>query len=224
MKEILVARNAFALTLTSSAVAKSVTRRGIPPGQRDRVDLIEELSGTLAIAAPAHPEHESIRGQGCPAPRTPSRRNSGFQATWADGWAAATSASRRAAVPTGTVDLPTTSDPLLQMGDQGGDGRIHVAQIGGTGSVHLRGADGQEVHPGGCGVGEVARETQPTARERVAEEGLEARLEEMRVPGPQGRHLGLIQVDPDHIVPEGRHGGGMNSAEVAAADHRNAHL
>jgi hypothetical protein len=49
----------------------------------------------------------------------PSRRNSGFQArrTWAPAGAADCIASRRrAAVPTGTVDLPTTSASEVRCG------------------------------------------------------------------------------------------------------------
>ena len=41
----------------------------------------------------------------------PSRRNSGFHASSAPGTFSPTSSASRAAVPTGTVDLPTTSSP-----------------------------------------------------------------------------------------------------------------
>ena len=43
MNEILVARNEFAATLTSSAVAKSVTTSGVPVSRIGCVDLAQDL-------------------------------------------------------------------------------------------------------------------------------------------------------------------------------------
>ena len=58
MNEILVARNAFAETFTSSAVAKSVTMRGVPVVDRRGVHLVER--GDRGLVARAHAVHESI--------------------------------------------------------------------------------------------------------------------------------------------------------------------
>ncbi len=46
----------------------------------------------------------------------PSRKNSGFQAKSAPGFLAFNLINNRCAVPTGTVDLPTTSEPGLACG------------------------------------------------------------------------------------------------------------
>ncbi|CAB4606484.1 unannotated protein [freshwater metagenome] len=46
----------------------------------------------------------------------PSRKNSGFQAKSAFGFTAINRSRNLAAVPTGTVDFPTTKDPALTSG------------------------------------------------------------------------------------------------------------
>ena len=106
MKLILVARNEFAATLTSSAVAKSVTITGVPPSitgsKADR-----SICSAHSLATPK----TSRSGRRVSSTAKPSRRNSGFQASSTSGWGAR-SASTFAictAVPAGTVDLPTTS-------------------------------------------------------------------------------------------------------------------
>ena len=46
----------------------------------------------------------------------PSRKNSGFQARSAFGFTEINKSRNRAAVPTGTVDLPTTNEPAFTIG------------------------------------------------------------------------------------------------------------
>ena len=106
MNEIFVARNEFAATLTSSAVAKSVTTTGVP----------DAITGANAVRSTASADSDctpNTSRSGCRVSSTakPSRRNSGFQATStsSDGASARTSSDIRCAVPAGTVDLPTTS-------------------------------------------------------------------------------------------------------------------
>ena len=106
-KEILVARKAFAATFTSSAVAKSVTTSGTP------ASIIGAKKSRSCFSARPSSTPMTMRS-GCWVSLTakPSRRNSGFQASSASAPAGASSAIRaatRPAVPTGTVDLPTTS-------------------------------------------------------------------------------------------------------------------
>src|SRR5690349_4737773 len=111
MKLILVARNAFAATLTSSAVAKSVTTSGTSRSSvtaRSKTPLCAAASTSLA-----HSERTpaTIRlGRSTSSTAYPSCRNSGDQATSTPSVGSAslaTSCSTQAAVPTGTVDLPT---------------------------------------------------------------------------------------------------------------------
>ena len=98
-----MARKAFAATLASSAVSSSVTKNGVPsaicwaytcrrtPSAQGDVTPATILSGARASAT-----------------AEPSRRNSGFHASSAPRHAPASSAARPRAVPTGTVDFPTT--------------------------------------------------------------------------------------------------------------------
>ena len=106
MNEILVARKAFAATLTSSAVAKSVLMTGSPGSSNGRY-----TSRMVCSAAGEFTPNTSRSGCRVSCTAKPSRRNSGFQAistapesTWA---CLPSSSCSRCAVPTGTVDLPT---------------------------------------------------------------------------------------------------------------------
>src|SRR5450755_4194698 len=105
MKEIFVARKAFAATLTSSAVAKSVTTKGTPAASGSAY-----ISRRIA-SAPAERTPTTIRsGRSVSVTACPSRRNSGFQASSAPeptGARPARASASRAAVPAGTVDFPT---------------------------------------------------------------------------------------------------------------------
>lgn len=107
MYEILVARNEFAATLTSSAVGRSVPTSGTPVSR----------IGAKAARRRSRAQGELVpntrrSGRKVSSTAKPSRRNSGFHASSTSAPAGANSrtiVARRAAVPTGTVDLPTTS-------------------------------------------------------------------------------------------------------------------
>ena len=105
MKEILVARKAFAATLTSSAVAKSVTTKGTPAAT-GAAYTSRSIASALAERTPA-----TIRsGRTVSATACPSRRNSGLQASSTPAPAGASCAvisAGVAAVPVGVVDFPT---------------------------------------------------------------------------------------------------------------------
>ena len=111
MYEIFVARNELAATFTSSAVARSATTTGVSfsmtgaNAARSRVSAQSDWTPKTSLS-------------GCMVSRTayPSRRNSGFQASSSSspiGEISCTSRVRRAAVPIGTVDLPTSSAFLV---------------------------------------------------------------------------------------------------------------
>ena len=89
MKEILVARNAFAATFTSSAVAGSVTRNGTPAARGSAY-----TSRSLASARSDHTPATIRSGRSVSATACPSRRNSGFQASSAPAPAGAIADSR----------------------------------------------------------------------------------------------------------------------------------
>ena len=114
MKEILVARNAFAATLTSSAVSRSITSSGAPASSGPRY-----TSRSLA-AAPSDVTPSTMRsGARLSCTAKPSRRNSGFQARSTSSPAGATARIRVItcrAVPTGTVDFPTTRHGAARCG------------------------------------------------------------------------------------------------------------
>ncbi len=107
MNEILVARKELAAAFTSSEVAKSVTTSGVPCASSGAY-----TSRSTASACSLRTPITSRSGCSVSSTAKPSRRNSGFQATSASAPTGARSASRsasRSALPTGTVDLPTTS-------------------------------------------------------------------------------------------------------------------
>ena len=76
MNEILVARKEFAATLTSSAVGKSVTRKGTPLAISDAYTLRITCSAR-SLARPT----TSRSGFSVSCTAKPSRRNSGFHTT-----------------------------------------------------------------------------------------------------------------------------------------------
>ena len=106
MKEILVARNAFAATLTSSAVSRSITSSGVPASSGVR------YTWRIRASARSQATPSTMRsGARLSCTANPSRRNSGLQATSRRPPAGAMARIRFItcrAVPTGTVDFPTT--------------------------------------------------------------------------------------------------------------------
>ena len=107
MNEILVARNAFAETLTSSAVCRSVTRNGTPVVEQRRVELADR--GLRARRIPLHAKHQAVGVQGvldgeALAQELGVPRHLDVDAV---GRECPCSSGQSAAVPTGTVDLPT---------------------------------------------------------------------------------------------------------------------
>ena len=125
-------------------------------------------------------------------------------------------------MPTGTVDLPTTTSPGAGAA-QRLDGGLDVAQVGGVLAALLRGADADEVHVRVRGPGGVGGEPQPPGRQALGEQLGQAGLEERRLPPGEGGDLGVDDVDADDVVAEPGHAGRVHGAEVAAAEDRDPH-
>ena len=98
-----MARNALAEALASSAVSSVVTMKGVPSAS-GRAYTCWRICSARREVTPA----TILPGARVSATAVPSRRNSGFHASSAPSQAPASSVATRRAVPTGTVDLPTT--------------------------------------------------------------------------------------------------------------------
>ena len=103
------------------------------------------------------------------------------------------------------------------------DGSPHVAEVGGVASCQLRCADGDEMD---LRLGDAARisgELQSSAGQLLVEQFGEPRLVEGRHARVERGDLRLVHVKPDHLVPQARHTGRVDRAQVATADDRYAH-
>ena len=106
MKEILVAKNEFAATLTSSAVGRSALTQGVFSLRFVAYTSLRIFS-ELSFVTPT----TSRFGLRVSSTANPSRKNSGFQARSAFGFNSINLMRNLVAVPTGTVDFPTTRPP-----------------------------------------------------------------------------------------------------------------
>ena len=111
MKEIFVARNELAATFTSSDVGRSARIQGVPNAITGSYTSLR-ISSARSFATPTTKRF----GVKVSSTAKPSRRNSGFHAKSAWGAIFESSARRACAVPTGTVDLPTTREPSFRCG------------------------------------------------------------------------------------------------------------
>ena len=95
---------------------------------------------------------------------------------------------------------------------------MQLAQVGGAARAR-RGAQRQEVHVGPVGdLGVVGGEPQPPGRGVLLQQRLEADLEDVRLPSVQRLDPIDIDVDPDHVMAELRHAGGMGRTQIVGAD------
>ena len=112
------------------------------------------------------------------------------------------------------------AQPWHQRVDHG----VHVAQVGAVFALLLRGSDAEEVHVGELrGVVVVGGEPQPAGIQVVAQHLSQARFVERDVTRRQLGDLARIDVDPDHLVAEFGHPGGVRRAEVPRAEHCASH-
>ncbi len=125
-------------------------------------------------------------------------------------------------MPTGTVDLPTTTAPGAGAA-RGIHSRIDIGDVGGELAGLLRGAHAHEVHARLGGIGDVGGEVEAALvlgfEQQVGEAGFEER-------GPalaQGADLGLVDIDADDLMAQRRHRGRVHGSQVPTTDDRNLH-
>ena len=221
MNEIFVARNAFAATLTSCAVAKSVTTSGTPVVDERRVDLAH------ASCSPRSPTRRRTRaGPDAACPRSPSPRagTPGSRRARRPAPAGAllveVRARCRSAVPTGTVDLPDDDRLAAQK-------RRECRRRRRRHSVRSA-----AYSPFFCGVPTQRKCTSPSAatssydvvkRSRPAARFLRSSSSSPgskngHLAGGESRDLGRVDVEAEDVVAEFGHADGVGRAEVAGAD------
>ena len=108
INEILVAKNELAATLTNSDVGKSALTQGVFSFKFEAYTSFKIFSA-LSLTTPT----TNLFGFKVSSTAKPSRKNSGFHAKSAFGFNSINLLRSLAAVPTGTVDLPTTNPPAL---------------------------------------------------------------------------------------------------------------
>ena len=157
----------------------------------------------------------------------PSRRNSGFHATSTASPAGArrrSSATSRAVVPGGTVDLPTISAGPVRCGASAATApntwdRSYPEWSGRPGvptprkcTVPKRAASSKLV----------VNASRPVLVCRASRSSRSGSRNQAR-PALQQRHLVRFDVDAEHLVPELGHARGVRGTQVPASDHRQPH-
>ena len=214
-----MARKEFAATLTSSAVARSVTTTGVPA--RDR------SARTPPAAAPRPAPRRRRRrggpGAGCPRRRSPRAGTPG----------STRARRRRRPGPCGdqAASRAAVPDRDRRLADDERAGRARWRRQRRDGRVDV--ASGRRrTRPcaAGCRRRRSARRRTPATsatsvvnRSRpdsqvLAQQLLEAGLEERHVAGGQRVDLACVDVDAEHVVAELGHADGVGGAEVAGAD------
>ena len=165
-----MARNAFAATFTISAVAGSVTRKGIPAASGSAY-----TSRSVASARSDQTPATIRSGRSVSSTAWPSLRNSGFQASSAPGPAGAAAGSRLAVGHHGARRhrrLPDDEAGPPQQRGQPGEARLELGEIRAAGSGALRGSHADEVHVAELRGGRVGRgEREPAARSPARSSG-----------------------------------------------------
>ena len=157
----------------------------------------------------------------------PSRRNSGLEATAtsAVGLASRMMRSTSSPVPTGTVDLVTTTVKPRQRGGDLARGGMDIAQVGMAVAAPRRRADRDE-HGVGLGAPAPARSVVKSSRPGLDVGGdqlVEARLVDRDLAALQRRDLAGVLVDAGDVVAEIGKAGAGHKADIAGADHCDAH-
>ena len=127
------------------------------------------------------------------------------------------------AVPTGTVDLVTTTlGSAMCVADGGGD-LEHVAQIRRAVLVG-RGADGDEDDPAvRHALGGIGGEAEPAGGGVRPHQIVEPGLVDRDAPGLQRLDLGGVDVDAEHLVADLRQHGPLDQADVAGTEDGDPH-
>ena len=127
-------------------------------------------------------------------------------------------------VPTGTVDLVTTTAVAGQQRRDLPHRTVDEAQIGVTVAAARRRADGDEHHVGFAECrSRLAANCEPPLPHVGFDELGEARLENRNFAAIERRDPPGILVDAGHVVTEIGKAGAGNKADIAGADHGHAH-
>ena len=160
----------------------------------------------------------------------PSLRNSGFETTSNSMFAprALSVSSIRARtlspVPTGTVDLVTTTRVLGHvLADRRGD-RQHIFQIGRAVLVGRR-ADRDELEQAVLhAFGRVGRELDAAGREVLLDQRIETRLVDRRLAALEPLDLALVDVDAQHVVAGLGKARAGDQAHVTRTEYGDSHV
>ena len=156
----------------------------------------------------------------------PSRRNSGLEATTtsADGLASRISRSTSSPVPTGTVDLVTTTVKPDSAAAISRAAAVDVSQVGMAVAAPRRRADRDE-H--GVGFrdrrGQVGGEIQPLGLDVGRHQRIEPGLEDRDLASAQGFDLAGILVHAGDLVAEIGKAGAGYQPHIARANHGDSH-
>ena len=132
-------------------------------------------------------------------------------------------------------DLVAGADRHGRFGDHDGEaversrdlacGLMNEAQVGET-IAAARGRTNRDEHRISCGnrASEFRREFQPARARIVGDQVIKAGLIDRHLAAAQRRDLCLVLVDADNLVPEVGKASAGNKADIAGADHGNAHV
>ena len=130
----------------------------------------------------------------------------------------------RSPVPTGTVDLVTTTTGPLQHASQLADRFEHVSEVGVAVAAPRRSPDRDEDRFRALdALGEIGREAQAAALGIGLDQRLETRLPDRHDAVLQRIDLARILVDAADFVTEIGKARAGDEPHIAGADHRNAH-
>jgi len=199
--------------------------RGFQPGDHQR-DAGRQLGGVHLTDECLRPrsqdaEHDPVRGEAV-GYRVPLAQELGVPRQVhrfpgrGEGLDAGEQPARRADRHGGLADHQALPE---QVRGQRVGGSVQLRQVR-LPALALRRAHTQEVHVSeGADLGEGVGEPQPAGVEVLAQQGLQAGLEERRSPGRGQFQLAEVGVDGQHVVTEVRHADRVGQAQVTSADH-----
>ena len=211
-----MARNAFAATLTSSAVSRSITSSGAPRLQRPAVHLPQHRGRGVR----RHPEHDAVGGQAV------LYREALPQELRIPGQADVVAGRRHRAHPGHHLPRRPDRDGRLPH-DQARRRQVRGERLGrgedraeiGPARLVLGRAHAQEVHLAErADLGERHREPKPARVQVLPQQRFETGLEERRLAARGHRDLLRVDVDREHVVAEVGQADGVGEAEVSGPD------
>ncbi len=218
-----MARNELAATLTSWAVARSVSILGVPSASvaaytssRTRAARAPPSPGTEAVDQPVR-VHRVLDGVALAEElRVPDQLGGRL--------ALLRSASATAsAVPTGHGGLADHDVARLEQRQDAVDRGADVGEVGGVLAALLGRADADEVHDRVRGArGSVVNSSRPVASASASSSSRPGSWNGGR-PAASAATCSSIDVDAHHLVAERGHAGGVDGAEVAAAEDGDPH-